>query len=101
MEQVARGLRRWASAMAEGERQPSKAPTARTGRVALPQGREVALLWKRLGAGNREFLGNLAVEYKPGETFTLGDVARDLRIKRGSARARMANIGRSLNALGG
>lgn len=61
----------------------------------------VSALWNRLGPDNRSLLYTLADEYEPGDTFTLEDAASSLGISKGSVRARLMNIGRSMKSLGG
>jgi DNA-directed RNA polymerase specialized sigma24 family protein len=60
----------------------------------------VALLWNRLGPENRNMLLSLAQAFGPNETFTLEDAAAALQTTKGSLRARIMNIGRSLKSLG-
>jgi hypothetical protein len=68
--------------------------------AGIPQEHEVALLFNRLGPDNREFLWRIADEFRPGDVFTLEEVATALQIPKGSVRARLMNIGRSLKSLG-
>jgi hypothetical protein len=67
---------------------------------SLPQEREVALLWNRLGRGNRKFLAETAEEFGPGDQFTLPELARRLQADTASLRARLMNLGRSTRSLG-
>jgi hypothetical protein len=61
---------------------------------------EVETLWKRLGSGNRYFLIACARAFKPGEPFTLEQMAEAADAAPGSVKARLMNIGRSLKAMG-
>jgi hypothetical protein len=70
-------------------------------RAGVDQEREVRLLWGRIGPDNKRFLYDIAREFRPGDVFTLEEVADQLGISKGSARARMMNLGRTVKALAG
>jgi hypothetical protein len=95
LEQVGKSLRRLATL---GE--PSASTTSRGADAGLPQEREIALLFRRLGQANQAFLWELAQTFRPGDAFSLEEAARQLGIRKESARARMANIGRSTKSMG-
>lgn len=68
--------------------------------MGIPQEHEVELLWGRLGKDNRYFLYNLADQFRPGDSFTIEEVAKLMKTTKGSVRARLMNIGRSMKSLG-
>ena len=45
-------------------------------------------------------LYDLAEEFEPGDQFTIEEAAKVLGVTKGSVRARMMNIGRSMKSLG-
>jgi hypothetical protein len=93
-EQLGSSLRKLA---AVGHEQARKAEAPR---ADVPAETDVRRLWARLGPANREFLFDAAVAFEPGDSFTLDELAHELRTTKGSVRARLMNLGRSLKSLG-
>lgn len=97
LEAMGASLQRTAAAAAEAcAEQVSPAE-----RVMPDEEYAVRLLWTRLGSENRKLLYQTAKDFEPGDTFTLEELARGLSVSKGSIRARMMNLGRSMKALGG
>jgi hypothetical protein len=96
LEELGKGLRRLAHV---GRRQLRTKETSAS-RAVIPEMDEVWRLWARLGPANQGFLYRAAEEFRPGEAFSLDDLADTLGMTKGTARARMMNIGRSLKSLG-
>ena len=69
--------------------------------LGIEQEREVLLLWNRIGPDNKKFLYDIATEFRPGDSFTLEEVAAKLGMTKGSARARLMNLGRTMKSLAG
>jgi hypothetical protein len=67
--------------------------------LGIDQEREVRLLWNRIGPDNKKFLYDIATEFRPGDRFTLEEVAATLGMGKGSARARLMNLGRTMKSL--
>lgn len=103
LEKAGQHLQRAVGAMAEAQQaskppQPDRVPP---GRSVPVEEQCVRALWGRLGPANRQFLYQLAVEYEPGDAFTIEDAANATGEGKGSVRARLMNLGRSVKSLGG